>query len=79
MVKLRLTRIGAKNQPFYRIIAIDARKKRDGKFIENVGYYNPISKETNIKKDLALKWLGYGAQPSNTVKSLFIKHKIFDK
>ncbi len=72
-VKLRLLRMGAKKRPFYRIVAADSRVKRDGKYIELVGTYNPISEpaEINIKEDVALKWLNQGAIPTDTVKSLF--------
>ena len=72
-VRLRLTRMGRKKQPFYRIIAVDSREKRDGKFLENIGFYNPVKDpfELEIKIDRALYWLGVGAQPSDTVRSLF--------
>jgi small subunit ribosomal protein S16 len=72
-VKLRLKRMGAKKDPFYRIVAADSRFPRDGRFIENLGYYNPTTKPAEIKIDaeLALKWLRTGAQPSDTVRNLF--------
>lgn len=71
-VKLRLKRMGAKQKPFYRIVAADARSPRDGRFIETVGTYNPITKPAEIKidKELALKWLKNGAEPTDTVRSL---------
>jgi small subunit ribosomal protein S16 len=71
-VKLRLKRMGAKKDPFYRIVAADSRFPRDGRFIENLGYYNPTTKPAEIKIDaeLALKWLRTGAQPSDTVRNL---------
>ncbi|MGB7594463.1 MAG: 30S ribosomal protein S16 [Erysipelotrichaceae bacterium] len=71
-VKLRLKRMGAKKDPFYRIVAADSRFPRDGRFIENLGYYNPTTKPAEIKIDaeLALKWLRAGAQPSDTVRNL---------
>jgi small subunit ribosomal protein S16 len=71
-VKLRLKRMGAKKDPFYRIVAADARFPRDGRFIESLGYYNPTSKPAEIEVDveLALKWLRTGAQPSDTVRNL---------
>jgi len=75
MVKLRMRRMGANNQPFYRIVAVDSRVSRDGKYIECIGWYDPKpnpSKYT-VDKELALKWLNVGAQPSNTVRSLFRK------
>jgi small subunit ribosomal protein S16 len=75
MVKLRLRRMGANNQPFYRIVAVDARVSRDGKYIECIGWYDPkpTPSKINIETDRALYWLGVGAQPSDTVRSLFRK------
>ena len=77
-VKLRLKRMGAKKRPFYRIVAADSRSPRDGKFIEQVGYYNPIEEPAVVKidKELALKWLQNGAIPTDTVKDLFRKQGI---
>lgn len=72
-VKLRLTRMGSKKKPTYRIVASDSRVKRDGKYLELVGTYNPISKETKINEEVALKWLATGAQPSDTVRNLLSK------
>lgn len=71
-VKLRLKRMGAKKDPFYRIVAADSRFPRDGRFIEAIGYYNPTSTPAEVKIDAeaALKWLGDGAQPSDTVRNL---------
>lgn len=71
-VKLRLKRMGAKKDPFYRIVAADSRFPRDGRFIEAIGYYNPTSTPAEVKIDVeaALKWLGNGAQPSDTVRNL---------
>lgn len=80
-VKLRLLRMGAKKKPFYRVVAADSRTKRDGKYIELVGTYNPVTEpaEINIKEDVALKWLSNGAVPTDTVKSLFSKAGINEK
>ena len=74
-VKLRLKRMGSKQKPFYRIVAADSRSPRDGRFIETVGTYNPIKSENNltINEERALYWLNNGAQPTDTVKSLFTK------
>lgn len=74
-VKIRLRRMGAKKAPFYRIIVADTRSPRDGRFIEEIGYYNPIAQPTDIKIDSekAKKWLENGAQTSDTVKSIFKK------
>lgn len=80
-VKLRLLRMGAKKKPFYRIVAADSRTKRDGKYIELVGTYNPITEPAEIKinEEIALKWLSNGAIPTDTVKSLFSKAGINEK
>jgi len=73
--RIRLRRMGAKKAPFYRIVVADSRSPRDGRFIEEIGYFNPSGKEETVKIDeeKALKWLGSGAQPSETVKSLLKK------
>lgn len=78
-VKLRLTRMGAKKRPTYRIVASDSRVKRDGEYLELVGTYNPIVDETKINEEVALKWLRTGAQPSDTVRSLLSKAGIMKK
>ena len=72
-VKIRLTRIGRHDDPFYRIVAADSRFARDGRYIEQIGYFDPEKGEENavINEELALKWLGLGAQPSDTVKAIF--------
>ena len=74
-VKLRLRRMGRKKKPYYRIIAADSRSPRDGRFIEEIGVYNPISEPATIevKQDRALYWLSQGAIPTETVNSLFRK------
>ena len=71
-VKLRLTRVGKKKQPQYRIVAADARSPRDGRFIEIVGQYNPRTEPSTLKvdNDKAVKWLSQGAQPTERVKKL---------
>ncbi len=78
MVKIRLRRMGAHKKPFYRIIVADSRAPRDGKFIEELGYYDPMTEPANIKIDeeKAKKWLATGAQPTDTVKALFKKSGI---
>ena len=80
-VKIRLKRMGANKKPFYRIVVADSRSPRDGKFIEEIGYYNPVSanKETKINDEKANKWLGVGAQPTETVKKLFQSQGIIEK
>lgn len=72
MVKIRLKRMGAKKTPFYRIVVADSRYPRDGRFIEQIGTYNPLTEPSTIEVDneKALKWLSQGAQPTDTVKGL---------
>ncbi|MCB9671768.1 MAG: 30S ribosomal protein S16 [Alphaproteobacteria bacterium] len=72
MVRIRLMRRGAKKKPFYRVVAADQRSKRDGRFIEQLGYYDPMKEPMDIKLDLERvdAWLGNGAQPSETVARL---------
>lgn len=80
-VKLRLKRMGAKKRPFYRVVAADSRSPRDGRFIEEVGYYNPVANpaEVKIDEEKALKWLSQGAIPTDTVRDLFSKQGIMKK
>jgi|TARA_B110001469_G_C9573807_1_gene284556 small subunit ribosomal protein S16 len=76
MLKLRLKRFGRKGKPSYRIIAIDSRARRDGRAIEELGFYNPMTKETRISIPKVLKYLEVGAQPSETVRDLLNKHSV---
>ena len=78
MVKIRLRRMGAKKAPFYRIVVADSRYPRDGRFIEEIGYYNPMEEPSVVKVDpeKAKAWMEKGAQPTDTVKSLFNKHGV---
>lgn len=80
-VKIRLKRMGAKKAPFYRVVVADSRSPRDGRFIEQIGYYNPLTEPAQVKIDeeKALKWLANGAQPSDTVRSLFRREGILKK
>lgn len=80
-VKIRLKRMGAKKTPFYRIVVADSRSPRDGRQIETVGTYNPLTNpvELKIDEELALKWLQNGAQPSDTVRNLFSDQGIMEK
>ena len=80
-VKLRLRRMGKKRQPIYKVVAADERSPRDGKFIEAIGLYNPITDPAtiDIKDDRALYWLGVGAQPTTTVKGLLSRKGILYK
>jgi len=74
-VKIRLKRMGAKKKPFYRVVVADSRYPRDGRFIEEIGTYNPLTNPSEIKIDTekAQKWLKNGAQPTDTVRSLLKK------
>jgi small subunit ribosomal protein S16 len=77
-VKIRLRRMGAKKNPFYRIVVADSRYPRDGRFIEEIGTYNPMSEPSTLKVDAdkAKDWIAKGAQPTDTVKALFKKNGI---
>lgn len=80
-VKIRLKRMGAKKKPFYRIVVADSRSPRDGRFIEELGYYNPISepKEVKIDAEKAIKWLKEGAKPTDTVNGLLKNNGVLEK
>ena len=80
-VKLRLKRGGSKQRPFYRIVAADARSPRDGRFIDTIGTYNPIPAEyeVTVDEEKALYWLNNGAQPTETVRSIFSSQGIMKK
>ena len=77
-VKIRLRRMGAKKAPFYHIVVADSRYPRDGRFIEEIGYYNPLQDPPVVKIDAekAAKWIANGAQPTDTVKAIFKKNDI---
>ncbi|MEG1886743.1 MAG: 30S ribosomal protein S16 [Oscillospiraceae bacterium] len=77
-VKIRLRRMGAKKAPFYRIVVADSRSPRDGRCIEEIGYYDPMTDPATIKisEEQAKKWIATGAQPTDTVKALFKKNGI---
>ena len=80
-VKIRLKRMGSNKKPFYRIVVADSRSPRDGKFIEEIGYYNPVSqpKQVKINDEKAVKWLSNGAQPTDTVKTLLDNNGVMEK
>jgi small subunit ribosomal protein S16 len=80
-VKLRLKRMGTTKKPFYRIVAADARSPRDGKFIELVGTYNPLTnpKEVTIDEEVAMKWLNTGAEPTDTVRTILKEQGLLKK
>jgi len=78
VLTIRLSRIGKKKQPFYRVVVIDRRRPRDGRFVEIVGTYNPLKHppEVILDADRVKHWLGHGAQPSDTVRTFIRKQKI---
>lgn len=80
-VKMRLTRLGDKKSPFYRIVVVDSRKARDGEYIEKVGHYNPTSQPAEIVIDeaKAKDWLSKGVQPTETVRNLLIAQGVIEK
>ena len=79
-VKLRLTRMGAKKRPTYRIVATDSRRPRDGQYLELIGTYSPLGEcDVKINEEVALKWLNNGAIPTDTVRNLFTKQGIMKK
>ena len=79
--KIRLTRMGRKKRPFYRIVVMDSKARRDGATIENIGYYNPVVEPADIRidEDRALDWLKKGAIPTDTVKSILKKAGVMNK
>jgi small subunit ribosomal protein S16 len=79
MIKLRLKKYGRKGQPCYRIVAMDSRTKRDGRAIEELGYYNPMTDETHLNFSRVVTRLKQGAQPTETVLNIFTKAKIFEQ
>ena len=80
-VKIRMKRMGSKKRPFYRIVVADSRSPRDGRFIQQVGYYNPLTEPVDLKleEEVIMAWLQKGAQPSDTVRNLLSKQGIMQK
>ncbi|WP_078554722.1 30S ribosomal protein S16 [Bacillus alkalicellulosilyticus] len=80
-VKIRLKRMGSKKSPFYRVVVADSRAPRDGRFIEEIGTYNPVTQpaQVNLKEERALDWMLKGAKPSDTVRNLFSKQGLMEK
>ena len=74
-VKIRLRRAGAKKKPFYRIVVADSRSPRDGRCVEEIGYYNPLTKDLKLDGEKAEYWITKGAQPTDTVRYLIKKNK----
>ncbi len=79
MIKLRLKRYGKKRSASYRIVAIDSRNRRDGRPLEELGYYNPIANETRLRVDGIIKRLQQGAQPTDTVRRILEKANVFEQ
>ncbi len=77
-VKIRFKRMGSKKAPFYRVVVADSRSPRDGRFIEELGYYNPMTKETKIDGEKASEWIKNGAQPTDTVRVLLKKSGVIE-
>lgn len=80
-IKIRLKRMGSKKKPFYRIVVADSRAPRDGKFIEEIGYYNPLteSKEIKVDAEKVNAWIKNGAKPTDTVNRLFKNNNIYSE
>jgi SSU ribosomal protein S16P len=81
VVRIRLTRMGKRHMPFYRIVVVDSRKRRDGAYIESLGYYNPLRKPAEIKVNVerAVEWILKGAQPSETAANILSKAGVLAK
>ena len=80
-VKIRLKRMGSKKRPFYRIVVDDSRSPRDGRFLETVGTYNPLTEpeQVTLKEEAIMNWLSNGAQPSDTVRNILSKQGVMKK
>ncbi len=78
-VRIRLTRMGSRHKPLYRIVASDSRRPRDGQYIELIGTYNPSIDEVKVNEEIALKWLKQGALPTDTVRSILSKQGVMAK
>ena len=78
-VRIRLTRLGSRHKPVYRIVASDSRRPRDGQYIELIGTYNPAANEVKVNEEVALKWLSQGALPTDTVRNIFSQKGIMTK
>ncbi len=77
-VKMRLTRLGDKKSPFYRVVVIDSHKARDGQYVDLVGTYNPLTEELNLDVDKAKYWIGCGVQPTETVRTLLVRKNVVE-
>ncbi len=81
MVKIRLTRMGRRNRPFYRLVVVDSQKRRDGAYIDSLGFYDPIREpaQTNVDVEKAVQWIMKGAQPTETARSILSKFGVMKK
>ena len=77
-VKMRLTRMGDKKSPFYRVVVIDSHKARDGQYVDLIGTYNPLNEETHLDVEKAKKWISCGVQPTETVRTLLVRENILE-
>ncbi len=77
-VKMRLTRMGDKKSPFYRVVVIDSHKARDGQYVDLIGTYNPLTEEVRIDAEKARKWVSCGVQPTETVRTLLVRENILE-
>ena len=77
-VKMRLTRMGDKKSPFYRVVVIDSHKARDGQYVDLVGTYNPLNDEVNLDVEKAKLWISRGVQPTETVRTLLVREKVLE-
>lgn len=77
-VKMRLTRMGDKKSPFYRVVVIDSHKARDGQYVDLVGTYNPLTEELNLDAEKAKKWVANGVQPTETVRTLLVRENVLE-
>ena len=75
---MRLTRMGDKKSPFYRVVVIDSHKARDGQYVDLVGTYNPLNEELNLDVDKAKKWIANGVQPTETVRTLLVRKNVIE-
>lgn len=78
-VKIRLQRYGSKKNPFYRVVASESKSPRDGRFLEIIGTYDPLTDDVKIDAEKVEKWISNGAKPTDTVRSLFKKYQVLDK
>jgi len=77
-VKMRLTRMGDKKSPFYRVVVIDSHKARDGQYVDLVGTYNPLNEELHLDVDKAKIWIANGVQPTETVRTLLVRENVLE-